>query len=146
MKIFITLTFLLLFTGCNQHSVKHTSFFNTHNAVKHLGNIAAKSGYDSPGSGSGHSVGGATGEKDFQISIKGDAKLRDQLMKEYKGFIKNAIEDSGAYIRGTGQNGSISGFDFNYHKSGTTGLFRANAVVGPDGYIEFDVLIYEHRK
>ena len=107
--------------------------------------MAKAKGYQVGGSGSGSSSGGATGEKEFDISIKGDSAIRDALMQEYKNYVESELKKSGAFIHGRGVSGKVSGFDFKYDGAGATGLFRAKGVVDQDGFIEIDVLMYEHK-
>ena len=144
--LFSILAATFLFSGCHQrNSVKHTAFFNKHDAQAHLESVAQTKGYDVGGGGSGHSLGGTVGEKDVQISIKGNHSIRDAIMQGYKSFVEKALNDSGVTINGRGVSGEVSGFDYNYHQSGLTGIVRVTSTVDSDGYIQIDVFVYEHQ-
>lgn len=147
MKIFIAILMVtILCLGCGRMgTVKHTAFFNSHDAKAHLDSIAKAKGYEVGCGGSGHSIGGPTGEKTFEISIKGNQAIRDTLMKNYKDYVESGLKKAGVTINGRGTWGEISGFDFNYHKTGLTGIVRVNSVVDLNGYIQVDIFIYEHK-
>lgn len=149
LKQAIFLLIILILTtvlGCGpRSSINHSSFFLSHETNEYFESLAEKRGYEMPGFGSGASVGGPTGEKDFSITIKSDSISRDQLMREYRNFIKDQLEKSSVYIRGDGVTGNISGFDFNYQKSGVTGIFKASALVDHEGNIRIEIFMYEHQ-
>lgn len=147
MKVILAAVTAMAFcVGCGRMGrVNHTMFFRAHDAKAHLESVAKTKGYDVGGGGYGHSVGGSTGEKSFQISIKGDGSNRDALMQEYRNFVEKELTTSGVIIKGRGISGLVHGFDFNYHGPGVTGIIRVNSYLDLNGYIQVDVFLYEHK-
>jgi hypothetical protein len=142
----VILALCVFCAGCDQRgAVRHTKFFNTHDAKAHFESVAKAKSLEAGGGGIGHSLGGPTGERHFEISLKGDATTRDTLIRDYKDFVEKELNASGVTINGRGVSGEVSGFDFNYRGAGATGIIRVNSWVDVNGYIQVDVFIYEHR-
>ena len=143
----VTMAALILCTGCGRLGTANnrTQFFASHDAKAHLEAVAKAKGYEVGGGSTGQSLGSSTAAKDFEISIKGDASLRDKLMRDYKGYVEKELQKSGAVIQGRGVSGDVSGFNFGYDQDGLTGIFRVRAVVDANGYIQVDVFMYEHE-
>lgn len=145
---------MLLMAGCVRTvnvggTVAHTSFFNTHDARAYFEEIAEKEDLKTWGSGSGHSLGGPTGHKDFEVLMDGNETVRNRIMAAYRDQVRREIASAGGNIQGrsrwtTGSGTGLSGFRFNYTANDTRGFFWANAVVNQDGHIEINVLMYEH--
>lgn len=74
---------------------------------------------------------------------KGDDKIRNLLMKNYKEFVQKEMKREEIVIYGRGISDDIECFDFTYKSSGVSGLFRANAVMDQQGFIVIDVIIFE---
>jgi len=145
-SLVLVLAVVVLSAGCNRDtsSSSYTSFFSSHDAQKQLESLAAKEGLTVGGGGSSLSLGGPTGEKDFQVEIGGDGSSRDRLLKLYKAAVEREIKTSGATINGRGETGDIRGFDFNYNQSGRTGILRVTSMTDSAGHFEIDVFLYEH--
>jgi hypothetical protein len=132
--------------GCQQRAtVDHTKFFDTHDAKTHIEDFGKSQGLEAGGGGSGHSLGGPTGKKDFEVSLKGGASMRDKLMREYKEFVEQELISSGVSIDGRGESGDVAGFYFSYHATGVAGLIRVNSWIDSNGYIQVDAFLYEHK-
>jgi hypothetical protein len=142
-----TVVVLVFCTGCMMRvgSVNQSQFFAAHNAQTHL-EAAAKALGCQAGSGSnGQSFGASAVEKNYGVSIKGDAATRDTLMREYKSYVEDELQKSGAAIQSRGVSGDVSAFNFGYVQGRLTGIFRVNTVIDADGYIQIDVFMYEHE-
>jgi hypothetical protein len=147
MRAFAAMAVVLVFcSGCIRvGNANRTQFFASHNAKAHLEAVANANGCQVGGGSAGQSIGASTAAKDFEISIKGDASLRDKLMREYKSYVEKELQKSGAMIHGRGVSGDVSGFDFTYGQGRLTGIFRVRAIVDANGYIQVDVFMYEHE-
>ena len=99
----LVMTALVFCMGCDgMERIRHTTFFLSHDAAAHLTSVATAKGYQNVLGGSGQSLGGPTGRKEFEVAIKGDSPARDAFMREYKGFVEGELARSGATITGEG--------------------------------------------
>jgi hypothetical protein len=149
LQLFI-IVILACCAGCGKvvpfnKSVQHTAFLMSHNPKTYLESVAKSKGYDVAGGGISQSLGGTTGEKTFSVSIKGDENIRDEMMRDYQKVVEGELVHAGVSIYGREAFGKVCGFRFSYETTNTTGFIRANAVPAANGYIEFDIIIYEHN-
>ena len=134
-----------LTTSCDRiGSTRSSSFYKAHDARAYFDSLTRASGYERGAGGSRESINAIGVEKEFEILIKGDEKLRNRLMRDYKDEVEKQLNSLGAKFSG-GVAGQVADFDIYYSVDGFRGIFRMNTVVDKQDYINILIYIIEPR-
>lgn len=121
-----------------EYNVKQTVFFKSHNAVEY----AKTKGYKVKDSSSEDRC-SYNGDKDYHMLIEGDDVTRDELINDYKNFVRDQLTSGGVQIIESSEKKTAE-FDFQYNAEGTIGIIIVRTAIDKQGYINVDVVMCEH--
>ncbi|NQU49484.1 MAG: hypothetical protein HQ519_12620 [Planctomycetes bacterium] len=141
------LALILLCLGCTRGASPSLAspFAKLHSPKEYFFDLRDRSQLESGGYSAGGSNNSEIVDRDFSISLKGDAALRDSILREYFDKVSDDLTKSGVGVRGKGRTGDLMAFDFDYESDGVRGKIWVNGIVDYQGFIQINVLTYEHE-